>query len=309
MGSKIPKAKLKGNEIEAVDYEKNPYGHLFCNSNGCSAKLSFVKRHDRKYVSKTVEIAPCFRLKPNEQHAEGCKYNIGGQLSIIAKSSESEVFSAINQSKYEFRLHVLLKALWQLSQPQIESKGDGWGVSGDQNKQFSNQGKLTNYLRTLRQILELRSLCEDNKELKTLVTLNYRGTKISWDRFFFDHENVSKFTKYYGFDEYTMPLAISGHIHEIRKPTNEKFPFHVVELNSPFINADKNKVIKKPIPQIILKNDQLLKLIDPEKEYIFFGRWKARQRIRSGRNENSKNKWVFENIEMYIEHKDHFIEC
>ncbi|TOB91799.1 hypothetical protein CGJ94_26550, partial [Vibrio parahaemolyticus] len=60
---------------------------------------------------------------------------------------------------------------------------------------------------------------------------------------------------------------------------------------------------------IILKNSSLLKYIDPSKEYIFFGRWKPRERKRSGRNENSKMQWVFENIEMYIDNKDHFIEC
>ncbi|ENT6848201.1 hypothetical protein ACFD7L_004316 [Vibrio vulnificus] len=310
MGSKIPEARLgSGNRVAATDYENKPYGALFCASPSCSAQLSFVKRHDRKYATKTVEIAPCFRLKRNEEHSAKCKYNIGGQLNIIAKSSDSAVFSAIEKSKYEFRLHILLKALWELSKPEIENKGKAWGSSGESDKKYSNKGKLTNYLKTLKQILQLRALCEDNKELKSLVTLNYRGKKVSWERFYFDHENLHNFVKHYKVGEYTMPLAISGHIHELRKPMNEKFPFHVVELNSPFVEPDKNGVIKKPIPQIILKNSSLLKYIDPSKEYIFFGRWKPRERKRSGRNENSKMQWVFENIEMYIDNRDHFIEC
>ncbi|KGK01675.1 hypothetical protein, partial [Pseudoalteromonas sp. ND6B] len=112
MGSKIPEASLGfGNRVDATDYENKPYGTLFCASPSCSAQLSFVKRHDRKYATKTVEIAPCFRLKRNEEHSAKCKYNIGGQLNIIAKSSDSAVFSAIEESKYEFRLHILLKAL------------------------------------------------------------------------------------------------------------------------------------------------------------------------------------------------------
>lgn len=310
MGSKIPEAKLSsGNKISATSYEAKPFGKLFCLSTSCNAQLSFVKRHDRKYLSKTVEIAPCFRLKRYEEHSLQCKYNIGGQLDIIAKNSESEVFSAIEKSKFEFRLHVLLKALWEMTQSQIESKGKSWGASGDKNKSFANKGKLTNYLRTLKQILELRTLCEDNKELKSLVTLNYKGNKVNWDRFYFDHENLTKFVKHYGTDNYTFPLAISGYIHEIRKSTNPKFPFTVVELNSPYVSADKNGIIRKPIPQIILKKEFLLQHIDPAKEYIFFGQWKARTRERKGRNENSDTRWIFENIEMYIENKDHFIEC
>ncbi len=310
MGSKIPEAKLySGNKLSAVSYEKRPFGQLFCLSSSCNAQLSFVKRHERKYQSKTVEIAPCFRLKRYEEHSANCKYNIGGQLDIIAKNSESEVFSAIERSKFEFRLHVLLKAFWEMTPSQIESKSNNWGTDGDKNKNFANSGKLANYLRTLKQILELRTLCEDNRELKSLVTLNYKGNKVNWERFYFDHENLTKFVKHYGTNKYTFPLAISGYIHEVRKSTNPKFPFTVVELDSPYVSADENGIIRKPIPQIILKKESLLEHIDKDKEYIFFGRWKARTRARNGRNENSDKRWIFENIEMYIENKDHFIEC
>jgi hypothetical protein len=59
----------------------------------------------------------------------------------------------------------------------------------------------------------------------------------------------------------------------------------------------------------MLKNPLLLEHINPEKEYIFFGQWKARLREKNGRGSNSAQKWIFENIEMYIDHKDHFIEC
>ena len=165
VGSKIPKAQLKsGSKVSATEYEENPYGNLFCTSQDCSAQLSFVKRHNRKCASKTIEVVPCFRLKRNEGHDINCKYNISGQLSIIARASKSEVFSAIEKSRYEFRLHILLKALWDLSKSDNESNDENLGVSGAKNKKYSNQGKLSNYLRTLKQILELRVLCEDNKD-------------------------------------------------------------------------------------------------------------------------------------------------
>ena len=69
MGSKIPEAKLgSGNHVAAIDYESKPYGVIYCVSPGCNAQLTFVKRHNRKYATKTVEIAPCFRLKKNKEH-------------------------------------------------------------------------------------------------------------------------------------------------------------------------------------------------------------------------------------------------
>jgi len=309
VGSKIPEAKLvSGTKTTAIEYEEKPFGDIFCCSPGCDAQLSFVKRHDRRYSTKTIEIAPCFRLKKNESHDISCKYNIDGQLNIIAKGSESEVFSAISQSKYEFRLHILIRALWELKNSEIEDKGKGWGGSGEQNKNYANKGKLSNYLKTLRQILELRALCEDNQELKKLVTLKFKEKKVTWEKFYFDHENLGRFVQAHGANEFTMPLAISGHIHEIRNP-NEKFSFHVVELSSPFVEPDENGVVRKPVPQIVLKNPLLLEHINPEKEYIFFGQWKARLREKNGRGSNSAQKWIFENIEIYIDHKDHFIEC
>ncbi|HGO5293142.1 TPA: hypothetical protein ACK210_002845 [Photobacterium damselae subsp. damselae] len=216
---------------------------------------------------------------------------------------------AIDESKYEFRLHILLKAFWKLSKSGIELKNPTGNASATSNKKYSNKGKLTSYLKTLKQILELRALSENNKELKSLVTLNYRGKKVSWNRFYFDHENLHNFVKYYNIGEYTIPLAISGYIHELRMSVHEKFPFHVVELNSPFVEPDNDGVIRKPIPQIILKNSELLKEIDLSKEYIFFGRWKAREKKLNARSAKSKNKWIFENIEMFIDSKDHFIEC
>lgn len=129
MGSKIPEAKLaSGTKTTALKYEEKPFGDIFCCSPGCGVQLSFVKRHDRRYSTKTIEIAPCFRLKKNEAHDVSCKYNIDGQLNIIAKDSESEVFSAISQSKYEFRLHILIRAMWELTNSEVEDKGKGWGA-------------------------------------------------------------------------------------------------------------------------------------------------------------------------------------
>ena len=179
MGSKIPDAKVeRGSLVSALAYEQQPFGKLFCSITGCQAELSFVKRHNRRYESKTVEIAPCFRLKRYEHHSLGCKYDLSGRLEVVAKQSDSEVFGAISDSQYEFRLHILLKALWVLTDQQVRRKGVSWGGAGEQDKKYSNKGRLTNYLRTLKQIMELRELCEEREELSSLVTLNFKGQKI-----------------------------------------------------------------------------------------------------------------------------------
>lgn len=309
MGSKIPEARVvEGGKVSALQYESSPGGQLSCPTTGCSARLTFVKRHDRRYATKTIEVAPCFRLKKGSSHDEGCKYNLKGQLSIIAKESSSDVFSSISASKFEFRLHILIKALWELDEAAVETQGRGWGSAGEQNKSYANKGRLTSYLKTLGQILELRALCEDDEELKELVVLKSKAATIPWSKFYFDHSNLCNFTRWHGTGTLTIPLAVSGYVQDIRPPSG-RFPYHVAELNSPYVPPDKDGLVRKPVPQIILKQSSLASLIKRQHEYIFFGRWKARVRQSNGRGDNANQTWIFENIEMYIDQADHFIEC
>ena len=71
VGSKIPRARLvTGNKVDVLAYERRTdEAKIWCETSGCEAKLSFVSRHNRKCASKTIEIPPCFRLKPHEIHA------------------------------------------------------------------------------------------------------------------------------------------------------------------------------------------------------------------------------------------------
>lgn len=307
MGSKIASARLTNNKIvNVVSYEKNPQGKISCATVGCNAELSFVSRHPRKCASKTIEIPPCFRLKPSEIHANGCKYNISGALNIIAKSSQSEVFQAISDKKYEFRLHVLIKALRELSSIEVGKKSEGWGSGNESDKSYSNKGNLSNYLRTLKQIIELRVLCENNNELKSLIVLKFKGKKIPWSRFFFDNENLTDFIKYYGGEKYTLPLSISGLIYKISEPM-AKFPYHVVELHCPFVAPDSKGVVKKTVVQIVVKKPEVIKSLVIGDEYVFFGQWSVNVKESKNKIGPRNNTLVYQNIKMYISNTDHFV--
>ncbi|NNB49526.1 hypothetical protein [Pseudomonas fragi] len=306
MGSKIPEAKVEsGERVTALKYEAVPAGKIFCCSMVCDAELSFVRRHNRKYQSKTIEIAPCFRLKKHHLHAVGCKYNIEGQLDLIAKSSESEVFEALGKSNYEFRLHVLLKALRVLDEDRIHELAKKWGASFNQNKNYANKGALTNYLRTLGQILELRNYCEEDDQLGSLVVLNYHGKRIKWLDFYYDEKNLSSLIETHGVGSVDIPLAVSGHIYSVKKLEVVK-DCHVVELYSPEIKRDALGRVWKSTAQIYLNGYKLHGLIREDKEYIFFGRWEVslKQHLSSGES----GKINYQNIKMHIQNADHFVE-
>ncbi|MEZ9746419.1 hypothetical protein AB4320_17200 [Vibrio splendidus] len=310
MGSKIPRARLvTDNKIDVLAYERRTdEAAIWCETSGCGAKLSFVSRHNRKCASKTIEIPPCFRLKPHEIHAEHCKYNIAGSLNIIAKSSESEVFKAIAEKKFEFRLHILIKALRELSAFEVGKVSEGWGSGVESNKAFNNKGKLSNYLRTLKQIIEIRTLCENDDELKSLIVLKFKGNKIPWSRFFFDDGNIEQFAKYYGSEKYTIPLAILGNLYKINEPT-ENFPYHVAELHSPFVQPNEKGEIKRTVVQVVLKKPKLVDSLAVGEDFVFFGQWSVNTKESKKKIGRNNNTMIYQNIKMYISNSDHFVRC
>lgn len=306
MGSKIPEAMVEsGERVTALAYEAAPAGRIYCSSADCNSELSFVRRHNRKYQSKTIEIAPCFRLKKHQLHVVGCKYNIEGQLDLIAKTSESEIFEALAKSNYEFRLHVLLKALRLLDENQIHELARKWGASFEQNKKYANKGALTNYLRTLGQILELRNYCEEDDQLGSLVALNYHGRKIKWLDFYYDERNLSSLVETHGVGNVEIPLAISGHIYSVKKLEVVR-DCHVVELYSPEMKRDALGRAWKSTAQIYLNGSKLHGLIKEGKEYIFFGMWEVL--LKQHPSNQGSGRINYQNIKMFIYNSDHFIE-
>ncbi|MHA2743276.1 hypothetical protein [Vibrio harveyi] len=247
-------------------------------------------------------------MKPHEIHAEHCKYNIAGSLNIIAKSSESEVFKAIAEKKFEFRLHILIKALRELSAFEVGKVSEGWGSSVESNKSFNNKGKLSNYLRTLKQIIEIRTLFENDDELKSLIVLKFKGNKVPWSRFFFDDSNIEKFAKYYGSEKYTIPLAISGNLYKINEPM-ENFPYHVAELHSPFVQPNEKGEIKRTVVQVVLKKPKLVDSLTVGEDFVFFGQWSVNTKESKKKIGRNNNTMIYQNIKMYISNSDHFVRC
>ncbi|MBF4359959.1 hypothetical protein EAY21_24425, partial [Vibrio anguillarum] len=117
-----------------------------------------------------------------------------------------------------------------------------------------------------------------------------------------------KFIKYYGTDKYTIPLAISGNIYKIAEPS-DNFPFHVVELHSPFVKPNEKGVIKRNIVQVVLKNPKLVGSLSIGDDFVFFGQWSVVVKESKKKIGPNKNTMVYQNIKMYINNPDHFVRC
>ncbi|AMO77683.1 hypothetical protein M8R19_25835 [Pseudomonas sp. R3.Fl] len=305
MGSKIPRALIQGlGGITALQYEAlSTSPQPYCDSHVCNAEISFVKRHLRKCADQTIEVLPCYRLKKSSEHHQNCKYNLKGALSVVARESDSDLFGAIENARYELRLHILQNAYWESTKAAFERKARPPRPDTPE-KSYSSHGKLSTYLKTLKQILELRNLCANNEELKELITLDHKGMKVPWSRFFFDHENLHTFLKYYPKDQYTIPLAINGHIDRIEQPSTQR-KYHTLKLVPPFVSPNAQNVIKKPQPQIVVTTPDLATHFNPGEEYIFFGIWKPSISYKK----TEKYHWENQRIEMYIKNSEHFIRC
>ncbi|RML46211.1 hypothetical protein ALQ97_101464 [Pseudomonas savastanoi pv. glycinea] len=306
MGSKIFKAKIQGvGQKTAQEYESSPVGIPICASSECAAKLTFVKSHLRQLADKSITVKPSFRLKLKEVHAADCKYNLEGQLKVMAAGSDTDIFGSVSQNSYEFRLHILLQAFKAVSKLELSSAKDSEKNQG-KDKLFVQKGKLSSYLKKLKQIVELRSLCESNEDLSSLVVIKDGAKSIPWSEFYFDHENIRTLVNVYGAPKTTSPLAICGSVKCIKSPT-EKFPFHSVELDAPYVTPDPSNKVVKPVVKIALTKSSLASSFALGEEYIFFGRWKTNQCEKGVLSEDGPF-WVFQNINMYIENDDHFLK-
>ncbi|MBS7440607.1 hypothetical protein KID96_25105 [Pseudomonas syringae] len=306
MGSKIFKAEIQGvGQKTAQEYESYLVGTPICPSTGCIAKLTFVKSHLRQLADKTITVKPSFRLKPKEVHANDCKYNLEGQLEVIAAGSDTDVFGAVSKNSYEFRLHILLQEFQAVAKLERSSASDSKKNQG-KDKSYAQKGKLSSYLKTLKQILELRSLCESNDELSSLIVIKSEAKSIPWSEFYFDHENLCTLFNVYGAPKTTPPLVICGSIKRVKVPT-EKFKYHSVELQAPYAKPNENNEVVKAVASIVLTDPSLVTSFVVGEEYIFFGRWKTSQ-CEKGILLEGGPSWVFQNINMYIENDDHFLK-
>ncbi len=114
----MDEALFKGIKVKSKNATKNMRGHLKCAT--CGAEVTWVEIHKEYFNIKTH----FFRLLPNKKHKINCKYNTVGQVLQIAKDSDQDLITSLNDKKFEFRLNIIFESLNYFSKIEYETPND-----------------------------------------------------------------------------------------------------------------------------------------------------------------------------------------
>lgn len=242
MAVKVSKAqdKYSGKPVTVTDCEGGYSSDYICDTEGCGADMSFVPSFekrllDKNHNEKVIVIPSFFRLYRNQHHTTSCPFNTKSAVTIIARSSDSNVLKSIDDGKFEFSLQILHKPK---EEPKNKREGSsGKNISGKPatTKKYKNKGTAISYIKTLNQVLTLRAKLESDSELGQHVKLSYQGMKIPWNEFYFETDRYINACRILGKITHEYPMCFHGWVKSISKPEHLKYP--VLKLKSPQRNA------------------------------------------------------------------------
>lgn len=281
MGIKMSKAYYlepgkNGKVIKIENASKSMKGNLFCSTEICRVRVSYVEGHWRECNESTIRVNPFFRLSSSskEPHKELCQYNTQGRVNVIARSSKSEILESIENRRYKFNLHIVhdsLKILgskeWQQTSVTGESRSDK-----QKTKEYINYGSIPSYLLTTKQIVELRSQIEEQEELSQLIKLKFKTTSIPWKNFYYE---IDQFIDCFSYIESKQdkerihPLCIRGQIWRICQPKG-KLKFYSVKLKSQWITDDNSDIKNLPSPEFTICNPEILDSLSEDMDVAIY---------------------------------------
>ncbi len=306
------KDERNGNKVTTMDCDRGYSSSYICKTNGCSAKMIFVGAYEQRRLEKIIEVPSYFKLSKGEEHIYGiCPYNTKGSVEVIARDSDSNVLKSLNNGKYEFSLQVLhnpttnnnLKTTGNLVNEKITS-------SSKKGKTYKKTGTASSYIKTLKQILTLRYKLEDDKELASLLTLNYRQKKVKWNDFYFEIDTYINGYNQLKSKKIEYPICIHGTISKIINPS-EKFNFYKIKLSSPYIKLTEKE---NPLPaiELIISDSSIdLRTFNNGDEILVYGITKTS----SGnwtppdqKNEDIPKSIKFLTMTIWINHKEQILK-
>ena len=228
MGRKMSQARYNGQELKIYEYDSNIiYPNLTCFY--CSAKVHHVQVHKRNLGDRVVTINAYFRLNPNQQHMDMCKYTIDGALSnIYAKCADNELMSKEN-NYYQVRL-LLPFDNTDNKEANLNKSPDTGNKSSRTNLNYISNGKKTAYLSTMEKILKLRTEVESNSDLGRKLKLKFyssskKNLDIPWEKFYFDATSKRDYIHLWNYlqTQPQHPVCIDGFVKSFSKIKSGKY--------------------------------------------------------------------------------------
>lgn len=310
MGVKISRVRDKRTlkRITTLDCEKGYKGEYICDSENCLAEMSFVAKHEKRRYEKVFEVSSFFKLKEGYTHSSLCPFDTSGILKIIAKKSDSNVLEALNDGKFEFSLQIL----HQPKQTNLGEKNNGKNLNDSEaqikkkQKEYISNGKMSNYINILNQILILRSQLEFNENISSQLRLKYQGKKIKWDNFYFADDQYQDLFILGMSEKISYPICLEGVVSKIDTPT-EKFKYYSIKLSSPYVELIE-KVTEIPSVQLLMSKEIYEEIkIEKEESILVYGLAKFKKADKTWKA-NEENEIQFLNITIWINYKQQMIK-
>jgi hypothetical protein len=187
-----------------------------------------------------------------------------GFVQNIYATSNSDVLKALANGQYVFRLHLLDGPLRRSRHPSSRSQS-----GGTTNPQPG--GELDPYLNVLSQILLLRAAIEQQKDLAKLIQLDFDGTLISWEHFYYgpdDHFAAHEYLLNAG--QNTHPVVLNGYVKKTQPPKGR------IEDPELYLAGEMRKVNqRKDVVSARARIRSSLPGVPPAQQVLIFGRWRA----------------------------------
>lgn len=251
----------------------------------CNIPVEFVKAFTRKMGEDTIAVKPFFRRKRKQDHSETCRYNIPGQIKIIAEKSEHGLFAAIQGNRYELRLLAVQQLLEELGELEHKKRNlYSEAIQGTGEKVYVEAAKrLTSYVNSAQRVLKLRAACEDHSEIEDALHLVFDGIHLRWGDFYFEHEDYfecfSKVKATVG-----VPIAVRGIIKNKNVVKNSKLA--VINLVEKKRKTDQDDVLDCACFSIWSNDLSAFQDYEKGREILAFGIWGS-PKVNENSNKNS----------------------
>ncbi|MGG6446928.1 hypothetical protein [Pseudobacillus badius] len=295
----IKEAYIKGTltKVSVEEAERKKLNHLSYSCVRCGVDLKFVGSTTRK---DGTPVSGHFKMKSHlEPHKEHCVYDVLSELKRIANESDGTL-KLLDEKMYKFNIGIPLANIKpQNNQPKKSSRP--YVANKDQLKATDNSGSI----RTLRKLMALRAILNDQKELSQMITLEYKGSIIKWGDFYYARDRYYKcFQKHKKSNGY--PICIQGTFE--LKDLRTKHGYYVLEFNSAFLPKNNNdEVLRKPTVSYTIHDQKIIDIIKErqeqgKKEMVVYSMIRCQSKL-----VNNKKPLEYLNIYGTINHLNQFI--
>lgn len=192
----------------AIDREPAPFvPPLFCD--GCRAPVSAVHTHPYTSDGKVLVRGSHYRKRQGQEHQPGCRYDFERQAQSLVVECRGRV--------------VKLKQQYRLLLAEDGDPPDGRHLDGGRPRAGtgprtvvhpSGRVLLGEALASARRIARLLHLFDNDPVAVDRFRAEYRGTVITWPRFFYTPERVEELAGRFVGGDVEHPLAVYGQVHE-----------------------------------------------------------------------------------------------